>query len=264
MTDIHPLNAAATVADIDAVLRGFSGASEAARERLGGRRDIAYGPTALETLDVFSAGPRTPLLVFIHGGYWRRMDKDDLSLVAAGLVPLGISVATLNYGLAPLVPLPEIVAQCRRAVAWLTANARALDVDAGRLSVAGHSAGGHLAAMCAIAAPVHAVVTLSGLHDLIPVQQSFVNEWLHLDEAQARALSPIAYPPARPCPVFATAGEHESDAFKAQGRALVDAWSAYGCPGAYADSPGDNHFSICRRLADPADPLTLRIAALAR
>jgi arylformamidase len=211
MTGAHPLDAAATVPDVGAVLAGFAAMSAAARERHAGQRGIAYGPTPLETLDIFSAGPGAPLAAFIHGGYWRRMDKDDFSFIADGLIPLGISVASINYGLAPETPLHEIVAQCRRAIGWLRAQSRAFDFDPARLSVFGHSAGGHLAAMCAIDAPVRSVVTLSGLHDLIPVQASFANEWLNLDPAQARALSPIHYAPAQPCPIFATAGERESD-----------------------------------------------------
>ncbi len=262
MIETHPLDAAATVADPAAIFAEFAAASAAARERFAGHHAIRYGSAALETLDIFPAEPGAPLAIFIHGGYWRRLDKDDFSFVAAGLVPLGVSVATLNYGLAPQTPLGEIVAQCRRGVAWLAHNAERFAFDASRISVFGHSAGGHLAAMCAVARPVHALITLSGLHDLVPVQQSFVNEWLRLDEAQARTLSPIAYAPARACPVFATAGERESDAFKAQGCALVEAWSAHGCPAHYADSPGDNHFTICRRLEQPNDPLTQRIAAL--
>jgi len=264
IVNIHPLDAAATVPDLNAVFRAFAAASATARERFAGRRNLAYGASALETLDVFPAGAGTPLAVFIHGGYWRRLDKDDFSFIAAGFVPLGISVASINYGLAPQTPLREIVAQCRRALAWLGANAALFDVDAERISVFGHSAGGHLAAMCAVDRPVRSVVTLSGLHDLIPIQQSFVNEWLNLDEAEARALSPIQYVPARACDVFATAGERESDAFKAQGQAIVDAWSAHGCAAEFAHSPGDNHFTICQRLSDPNATLTRRIAALAR
>jgi arylformamidase len=97
----------------------------------------------------------------------------------------------------------------------------------------------------------------------LPVQQSFVNEWLQLDETRARALSPITHAPAAACRVYATAGERESDAFKAQGRALVAAWSARGCTAEYADSSGDDHFTICERLRDPTDPLTRSIASLA-
>jgi arylformamidase len=264
MADIHPLDVAATVPDLAAIYAQFDAASAAARVRFAGRRDLAYGPSAVETLDFFPAAPGAPLAIFIHGGYWRRLSKDDFAFVAAGLVPLGIAVASLNYGLAPQTPLREIVAQCRRSLPWLAANAAQLGFDAERISVFGHSAGGHLAAMCAVEWPVRSLVTLSGLHDLIPIQQSFVNDWLGLDEAEARALSPIRYAPAGPCTVFATAGERESDGFKDQGRAIVRAWSAYGCSAEYADSPGDDHFTICQKLGDPSAMLTGRIAALAR
>jgi arylformamidase len=263
MVNVHPLDAAATVPDLAAVFAAYATRSAAVRERFAARRDIPYGTSALEKLDVFPAAPGSPLAIFIHGGYWRRLDKDDFSFVAAGLVPVGVSVASLNYGLAPDVPLRDIVAQCRRAVAWLVANAARFAFDATRVSVLGHSAGGHLAAMCAVEQPMKSVVSLSGLHDLIPIQESFVNEWLHLDAAEARELSPIHHSPARSSALFTTAGERESDAFKAQGRSLVDAWAARGCAAAYADSAGDNHFTICERLSDPADPLTQKIAALA-
>jgi arylformamidase len=264
MADIHPLDAAATVPDPAVIYAKFAATSAAARERFAGRCDLAYGASPQETLDLFTAGAGAPLAIFIHGGYWRRLAKDDFSFVAAGFVPLGISVASLNYALAPQTPLREIVAQCRRAVTWLAANAERLAVDRQRISVFGHSAGGHLAAMCAVDGPVRSVITLSGLHDLIPIRQSFVNEWLGLDDDEARALSPIRYAPAAPCNLLALAGERESDAFKDQGRAIVDAWSAHGCAANYADSPGDDHFTICQRLNDPADPLVARIAALVR
>jgi arylformamidase len=202
-------------------------------------------------------------VAFFHGGYWRRLDKSDFSFVAAGLVPLGVSVAAINYGLVPETPLPEIVSQCRRAIAWLTANAGELQVDPERISALGHSAGGHLAAMTAVAFGLRSEVSISGLHDLLPVQQSFANEWLRLDERQARALSPVAHPPIGRVPVFATAGELESEAFKLQSRSLVDAWAPLGCPAEYAESPGDDHFSICLRLRNPADGLTRRVASLA-
>lgn len=262
MTEPHPLDAAATVPDLAPYFEAYARTSAEARARHVLRRDVAYGPSALERLDYFDAGPGAPLAAFIHGGYWRRLDKDDFSFIADGFVPHKISFASINYGLAPATPLAEIVEQCRRAIAWLAANVELLAFDPTRLSVFGHSAGGHLAAMAAIAHPVHAVATLSGLHDLRPVQQSFVNEWIALDAEQAWALSPIGYRPASACPVYATAGEHESDAFKAQGRALVDAWSADGRDAVYEDSPGDNHFTICNRLRDPDDALTRKIAAL--
>ena len=117
--------------------------------------------------------------------------------------------------------------------------------------------------MCAVDAPVAALVTLSGLHDLRAVARSFANEWLQLDESRAAAMSPVLLEPASACVVVASSGERETPAFHAQGREFAQAWSAHGCDATYADSAGDNHFTICDRLNDPDDALVVRIAALA-
>jgi arylformamidase len=254
-----PLDASATVPDLTVFFRRWRGWSDDTRAELPLRRDLRYGPSVDETLDLCVPRAGAPLVVFFHGGYWRRLHKDDMTYVARALAPHGVATAIVNYGLAPAVPLEEIVAQARRSVAWLRANAAAHE---SRLVLAGHSAGGHLAAMCAVDAPADALVTLSGLHDIEAVAQSFANAWLALDGARAKALSPVLLAPAAPCTVYATAGERETGAFKAQGRDFADAWRARGCDASYVDSPGDNHFTICDRLNDPNDPLVRRIAAL--
>jgi arylformamidase len=259
---VHPLDAVGSVADIAAYNDRFVRESVAARADFAMEADIAYGESAAETLDLFPAGAGAPLAVFFHGGYWARRDKHEFSFIARGLVPHGIAIANVNYGLAPATPLREIVAQARRAVRFCRANHARFGTDPARLSVAGHSAGGHLAAMCAIDGPVHAVASISGLHDLEPVRDSFANDWLQLDPAEAAALSPISHAPVAGCRLLATPGSSESEAFRAQSRAIVDAWSAHGVDAAYEESPGDDHFSICFRLLDLDDHLTQRIAGL--
>jgi arylformamidase len=250
--------------DVDAYLQRYAHESSTTRAERSVLRNIKYGETSVETLDFFPAGSAGPIAIFIHGGYWRRLDKDDFSFIAQGLVPLGISFASVNYGLAPITRLDTMVEQARRAVTWIRNNNDRLNVDTSRLSVFGHSAGGHLAAMSAVGVPVHAVVTISGLHDLVPVQKTFRNEWLQLTPEDAVRLSPIRYPPARRLRLHAVVGEKESDAFKAQGHALVDAWRPHGVEATYEDMPGDDHFSIMLRLANPNDPLTRTIAQIAR
>jgi arylformamidase len=257
-----PLNAAATVPDINVFLQRWRQWSDEVRATPH-ERDLRYGLTDDETLDLFVPHRGAPLVVFFHGGYWRRLHKDDLTFVARGLAPHGTAAAIVNYSLAPAVPLETIVDQARASVAWLRLHAGAYGADPSRIVVAGHSAGGHLAAMCAVAGPVRAVASLSGLHDLRAVARSFANEWLGLDEQRAAALSPTLLAPAEPCVVVATAGECETAAFHAQGRDFAAAWRDRGCDAAYADSPGDNHYTICERLNDPDDTLVARIAALA-
>jgi arylformamidase len=262
--DVHPLDAVGSVADIGAYNDRFIRESAAARAEFAMEADIAYGESPAETLDFFPAGAGAPLAIFFHGGYWARRDKGEFSYIARGLVPHGIAIANVNYGLAPATPLREIVAQARRAVRWCRANHERFGTDPARMSVLGHSAGGHLATMCAIDGPVHAVASISGLHDLAPVQDSFANDWLHLDPAEAADLSPISHAPVAGCELFATYGSKESDAFKLQSHAIFDAWSKRGIPVTYKVAHGDDHFSICLRLLDPADDLTQTIAELLR
>jgi arylformamidase len=261
VTTADPYDASATVDDVTAIFRRWRAWSDDVRAHTLHARDLRYGESADETLDLVVPHTGAPLVVWFHGGYWRRLHKDDNTFVARGLAPHGVAVAIVNYGLAPAA-LEEIVAQARRSVAWLRANAKAHGADPSRIVLAGHSAGGHLAAMCAVDAPAAGVVSLSGLHDLRPIAKSFVNAWLQLDDARAVALSPSLLAPAAPVPVTAFAGSREPDVFAHQGRALVDAWGAHGCDTAYEDSD-DDHFTLCERLVDPKDPVTTRIANLA-
>lgn len=170
--------------------------------------------------------------------------------------------ADLNADYATSVNVPDVQAYFRAYALDGAAAREALPFDPAKLVVSGHSAGGHLAAMCAVTIPVIGVATISGLHDLVPIVRTSNNDALQLDDATARALSPIHFPPAGHPSVFATAGELESAGFRSQGQRLADVWAAHGCPTAYADGPNDNHFSIVQRLADQNDALTSRIIAL--
>ncbi|BDE07140.1 esterase [Vulcanimicrobium alpinum] len=260
---IDPYDAAAAARDLPATFARWRAWSDETRAELAHERDVRYGSSADETLDVFVPRRGAPLVVYFHGGYWRRLHKDDVTFIARGLAPHGVATALVNYGLAPAVPLEEITAQAQRAAAFLRERASDYGFAAESIVVAGHSAGGHLAAMCAVDAPVRALATISGLHELRAVARSHVNEWLQLDDERARRLSPVAFPPAAPCTIAAIVGQRESDAFKGQARAIVDAWTPYGCDGAYVESAGDDHYEVCDRLNDPYDPLTIRIANLA-
>src|ERR1700728_741572 len=115
--------------------------SALAREKMECRLDIPYGPTPPETLDVFASGtPNSPVLMFIHGGYWRSLSSKEFSFVATGMVPQGLTVAVMNYALCPQVTIAEITRQSRAAVAWLAHNARQYGGNPAQIFVAGHSA----------------------------------------------------------------------------------------------------------------------------
>ena len=142
-------NARATVPDIAPMLRDYAAISAQARETLPCALNVAYGTHPDETLDIFPAqGDRPgPVLIYLHGGYWRLLSKDDSSFMAPALTQAGITVVAVNYSLAPAVTLDHIVDQTRRAVAWVHHHIDQHHGDGQRLVIAGSSAGGHLAGM---------------------------------------------------------------------------------------------------------------------
>ncbi|MES2510255.1 MAG: alpha/beta hydrolase [Pseudomonadota bacterium] len=266
-------NARATVSNIDTLLDDYRTASAPMYE-MPHVRDIAYGPHADERLDLFPVPgqPDAPLFVFIHGGYWRAMSKEDSVFMAKTFVAHGIAVASVNYQLAPAASLEEIVAQCRRALGWLHAHAAAHGAGTRHVVVAGSSAGGHLAAM--LAAPgwqsafgvpadiVKGAVLVSGLFDLAPVQQTTPNDWLKLDVQRAVALSPIhALPPAGTGLCVAAAGL-DTDEFKRQSVMYAHACSKHGCRVDYLEVAGRNHFDVIMDWMDPQAQLTRETFAL--
>lgn len=241
--------------------------AHAARESLQGRLNLAYGSSPSETLDFFPASPaKSPLLIFIHGGYWRALDKADFSWIAPAYVAEGISVAILNYGLAPATSICDIVQQVRRACAWLFHNAAGAGVDRRRIFCAGHSAGGHLTAMT-LATEWSAVspdlprcllagaLAVSGLFDLVPLTHAeFLGQDLGLDEEGARALSPIALTLRNHAPLLRAVGALESGEFHRQSTLIADHWPS-ACVDALIDVPDCNHLSVCEAFAIPGNVL---------
>jgi arylformamidase len=238
-----------------------------ARETLRARIDLAYGPSAAETLDYFPAAKASsPLLIFIHGGYWRMLDKSDFSWVAPPFVAVGISVAVVNYALLPATPLADIVQQLRRACAWLYSNAESLGADKRRIVCSGHSAGGHLTAMmlatdwAAMSAALPrrllaAALAVSGLFDLEPLTRTeFLRKDLGLDAAAARELSPAFLPLHNEAPLLRALGALESGEFHRQSALIAAHWPSVG-ESALMDVDGCNHLSVCDALAAPGSPL---------
>lgn len=228
--------------------------------------DLAYGESSGERLDFFpTSRSDAPLLVFIHGGWWRSLDKSDFSFIAPAYTRAGFNVALTNYTLAPEASIADIVQQQLRALAWLYRNAEKYDFNPQRIVVAGHSAGAHLTAMMMAAlwptfAPdlpadlVKAGILLSGIYDLEPVRHAeFVNVDLKLTEDDVNPLSPAWMPQAHAAPFLTAFGGLESEEFKRQTALITDAWKA--SHRADIALPEANHLTICDAFATPGDPL---------
>lgn len=228
--------------------------------------DRDYGPAAGEKLDIFPARKGDgSVLMFIHGGYWRSLDKRDFAYLAPACVDAGVSLVVVNYDLCPQVTVEEIVRQMLRASAWLYRHAEEYGMDEERLFVSGHSAGAHLTAMMMAALwPVYDAqlpkdlfkggLAVSGIYDLRPLAQvDFLNADLRLDETSALKVSPAFLPPATRAPLFTCVGGAESSEFKRQNALLAQRWRS-GIAGDIA-MPGHNHFSVIDELANPASAL---------
>jgi arylformamidase len=252
-------------------------ADESARAR-GSQRcelDVAYGEAASERLDIFPAAcgqvrEPAPVLVFIHGGWWRALDKADHSFVAPALTAAGAAVVIPNYALCPAVRIDDIALQMTRALAWVWRHAAEFGGDARRIVVAGHSAGGHLAALLLTcrwqqvdrmlpAQLLQGALAVSGVFDLEPLRRTpFLQRDLRLTPASARRLSPIHMPAPR-APLLAVAGADESKEFARHVAAIADAWGPAAVP-VHELVPGANHFTALDELSRP----TSRVHALAR
>jgi arylformamidase len=242
--------------------------SAAARAALPCRLDLAYGDGPAETLDLFPAAgaAAAPLLAFIHGGYWQALDKGDYSYLAPPFVARGIAFASLNYGLAPDTAIGTMIDQVRRALAWLHRNAAELGIDPRRIVVAGHSAGGHLAAMAlstdwtAVDAELPAdllagACSISGVYDLEPIRLSYHNKVLGLAAAEVEPWSPLHRLPARAAPLLMAVGAEETREFLRQHAEYAAAWQARGLPLVEVAMPGLHHFSAVDALGDRDHPL---------
>jgi arylformamidase len=258
-------NARAGIPGHPAILRHWADASAGALARPGWVRDLAYGDDASERLDVLapaaSGVTAAPVLVYIHGGYWRALDKRDQAFVAPPFAAAGALVVQLNYALCPAVSIAHIALQLVQALAWVWRHAGAHGGDRERIVVAGHSAGGHLAAMLlacdwpAVAPDlpadlVKSALAISGLYELEPLRHApFLAADIGLDAASARRLSPALWPAPARGRLATVVGGDESEEFLRQAALIASAWGPVVV--AAETVAGRNHMDVLHELADP-------------
>ena len=265
-------NAQATVGDITPFVDEYRDQSAISRNTLEYHDSLAFGRGSEEILDLFPAGENAPLLIFIHGGYWRMLSKNESSFMAKNFVANGVAVAAVNYTLCPEATIDQIVAEMRRSIVWLYKNCRKFDCDPNHIYISGSSAGGHLASMMLCGGwhqryglpedVLKGGMLLSGLYDLAPLALSFPNEWLKLDLAAAERNSPIHFLPKHGCPIVVSYGGSETEEFKRQSREYADQRQAAGFFVDCFELTERNHFDIPLELSKPDSCLTEKMLAL--
>ena len=247
--------------------------SALARARCVCRLDLPFSADGKLTLDVFPAArANAPVLVFIHGGYWRSLAKADFSFVAEPFVEAGAMVVVPDYSLCPAVTIDTIALQCAQALAWVYRNAAQFGADPARCVVAGHSAGGHLAAMLlacdgqrvARDLPrrlVRSAVSISGLYDLAPMAATpFLQSDLRLTPEVIARASPADFSAPSGARLATVVGALESDEFLRHNGLIRERWGETVVP-VCEELPGHNHFSVLDELVDPRGTLQRRTLA---
>jgi arylformamidase len=222
--------------------------------------DIGYGEGARNRFDLFRPEGRPKgLVVFVHGGFWKALDKSFWSHLARGPVESGYAVAMPSYTLCPAVRIAAITREVGAAVA------RAAAMVEGPIFLTGHSAGGHLVTrMVSATSPLQAdvrarishTVSISGLHDLRPLMKAAMNAELRIDEAEALAESPALLAPMEDVRVTCWVGSAERPEFVRQNALLANIWTGLGAKTCVIEEPGRHHFDVIDGLADPDHQLT--------
>jgi arylformamidase len=255
-----------SVAEFERVLGLYRSLSEPARTMSEARLGLAFG--AGLQMDLFGtlAGQKRPCVMFIHGGYWRSLGREDSGFMAPMLAGQGVATAVVDYRLAPVASITEIVQDCRAALAYLWHNAEALGLDRNRIVVTGSSAGGHLAAALAGAGwqaefglPEQALagcLPVSGLFELAPLAACQVQGWMQFTPEEIAAQSPLRHLPSG-CRGVVALAKPEAAGFERQSAAYA---AATGWP--LLEIAGRHHFDVILDLADPETALSRALLSL--
>ncbi len=245
----------------DAMNAARAAASATFRAAHGGALDLAYGPLPRNKWDLFpAADPGAPCLVFIHGGYWQRNTRENFGILMEGVLAHGWAAALPGYTLAPDASLAQIVAEIHASLDWLGAHGREHGIG-GTIVVSGWSAGGHLTAMALSHPAVSAGLAISGVFELGPIRDTYLNEKLRLTEDEIATLSPLRLPVVHKRLSIAY-GSKELAALVGDSRALHAMRAAAHAPGALLPVAGANHFSVLDALSSPEGELTRHLLTL--
>lgn len=228
--------------------------------------DVAYGSSPREKLDIYAADkPGGPVLVYIHGGYWRSGSKEDNCNFVPTFTKRGATVVLVEYDLCPAVAVSDIVRQTRAAIAWVYKNITGFAGNPSKLYVSGHSAGGHLTAM-ALAHDwtqdglpddcIKGAVATSGVYDLEMVMKISVQEQVRMTPAVAEENSPLLHPPRVKCPLVVAVGAVEPEGWQQISRDYFEYCEANGMKVEYLIEPEANHYTMSEHLLDDSSPLT--------
>lgn len=261
--DVDPFRIRAIVPEFEAINTGYATASAATRGRIRHQLDIAYGPGPRQKLDLFFPQGRNgpaPVHLFIHGGYWRANDRENYHFVAESVTAAGAIAVIVEYPLMPGARMAQLVADVRQAAAWVGAHIGEHGGDPARISASGHSAGAHLASYLAALAPhehgfpatrIKTLLLVSGLYDLRPIAQSFLQAEIGLTPEEVSEWSPFEAIQAPETPITLVVGKKETEPFHLQAQDFAFAAEKRGAQVERITLPEHDHMTIMRDMGMP-------------
>ncbi|MCY4218291.1 MAG: alpha/beta hydrolase [Gammaproteobacteria bacterium] len=268
-------NVVAARSDFEHVLEDWTKRSQTYRTRSARYSQHRYGKRKNEVIDLFLSQQKySPIMMYLHGGYWQRGDRSLYSFIAEPFNKAGINVAIIGYPFSPSVSILDIIDSIKTGVLWLWKNTREMDIDSNQILLVGHSAGGHLATvmqtqdwselMPAMSDnPIQAIVSISGLYWLVPLCQTSLNENLNLDKRTAKIVSPTEMKPNESVPITMVFGDQEGLEFIRQCNMLQMAWESFGVPITRHKEDNADHFDVVDHIADDKSQLFQLIRQLA-
>jgi len=218
-----------------------------------------YGKSAMQVLDIFASegAARAPVLVYLHGGAWLRGSRLDVAYPAPAVTGKGAALVVPDFDNVSVVPLPRMIEQCREAVDWTVRHAESFGGDPGRVYLAGHSSGAHLASCVLLGdLPIKGALLISGMYDLYAPLLSARSKYVKITPQELDAASAMRHLGRIRCPVAVAWSTGDSPEFRRQGRVLSDALQGMGRLAGRAEVFSANHFEEPRQLADPGSQLS--------
>lgn len=229
--------------------------------------NVKYGEKDLQTMDIFpSPIAESPILVFIHGGYWRALDKASYSFIAEPFIKKNFTVCIINYRLMPQVTMKSLINDVKAALRWIAIKAAQYNGNPNKMVLSGHSAGGHLAIIAylkdqKVKAQTQAICSLSGIFDLGPIEDSYLNKELQLSKVDVAEFSVLNKDLRQvSCPVLVSVGSEESYFFIEQSKSLYTKFK-YDAPLEYFEYQQLNHYQIVHKMGQESSPLVQFILA---
>lgn len=248
------------VIDFPKYIELFQSKSAKTRAEIPVYDNLQYGQTLMERLNIFpSEQPNSPVIIFIHGGYWKAGVGDDYDFVTTSLHKAGFTVVVISYGLAPNITISEMISQIRAAISYTSKNCDDFNGDRHRLYIAGHSAGAHLAMMAAFTdwkqydlneKTIKGILAISGLYDLEPVSQTFIQPTVRITAEQILHASPIRLINNSHIPIIVSWGGLETKAFQNQSSNFFESWIKAGNKGKQLIVEEAHHFNILEEFSD--------------